>query len=168
MEEVKTKIPEELKKKSPNEIKIYLGGSCSPERRDFMREIGYHLKGKGYNVYLPFDLKIPNAYSLPQLEWGDAVADEDLKAIDEADIFLMMSEGRVSSAGTNFEQGYAYAKNKVIFVIQYMGHTTSLMTTKGCTLFKNSYVSDVFDTIDDFLNFDKAEQMERICTTYIT
>lgn len=117
--------------------KIYLAGSCSKEERDRMEEIAKALRKKGYKVYCPFELKIPNAWDYSQETWARKVFDADVAAIDDCDIMVMISKGRMSSAGTNWEQGYAYAKNKPVFVFQYTNDTTSLMTYSGCTRFIN-------------------------------
>lgn len=117
--------------------KIYLAGSCSKEERGRMEEIAAALREKGYKVYCPFELKIPNAWDYPQETWARMVFDADVAAIDNCDFMVMISKGRVSSAGTNWEQGYAYAKDKPIFVFQYTNDTTSLMTYSGCTRFIN-------------------------------
>lgn len=118
-------------------MKIYLAGSCSKSERGRMEEIAAVLREKGYKVYCPFELKIPNAWDYPQETWAQKVFDADVAAIDDCDFMVMISEGRISSAGTNWEQGYAWAKNKPVFVFQYTNDSTSLMTYSGCTRFIN-------------------------------
>lgn len=118
-------------------MKIYLAGPCSKDERTRMEAIAAALRKKGYDVYCPFELKIPNAWDYSQETWARKVFDADVAAIDDCDIMIMISKGRISSAGTNWEQGYAYAKSKPIFVFQYTNNTTSLMTYSGCTRFIN-------------------------------
>ena len=127
--------------------KIYLAGSCSKEERDRMEEIAAALRKKGYEVYCPFELKIHNAWDYSQEEWSKMVFDKDIAAIDECDFMILMSKGRNSTAGTNWEQGYAYAKGKDIFVFQYTKEETSLMTYCGCTRFINlpTEIDEKFD-----------------------
>ena len=117
--------------------KIYLAGSCSKDKRSRMESIAAELREKGYEVYCPFELKIPNAWDYSQENWAKMVFDKDVAAIDECDFVVMISDGRVSSAGTNWEQGYAYAKNKPVFVFQWEYCDTSLMTYCGCKRFLN-------------------------------
>jgi nucleoside 2-deoxyribosyltransferase len=117
--------------------KIYLAGSCSKEERGRMEEIAAALREKGYEVYCPFELKIPNAWDYPQETWARKVFDADVAAIDDCDFMVMISKGRMSSAGTNWEQGYAYAKGKPVFVFQWAHCDTSLMTYCGCKRFLN-------------------------------
>ena len=118
-------------------MKIYLAGSCSKEKRSRMEAVAAALREKGYEVYCPFELKIPNAWDYSQEDWAKMVFDKDVAAIDECDFIVMISDGRLSSAGTNWEQGYAYAKGKSIFVFQWADCETSLMTYCGCTRFLN-------------------------------
>lgn len=116
-------------------MKIYLAGSCSKQYRHRMTVLARELRGKNYEVYCPFELKIENAWDYPQETWAQMVFDKDISAIDECDFVVMVSEGRMSSAGTNFEQGYAYAKGKPVFVFQYNDSPASLMTYCGSTMF---------------------------------
>ena len=118
-------------------MKIYLAGSCSKNERTRMEAIAAELRKNGYEVYCPFELKIPNAWDYSQEDWAKMVFDKDVAAIDECDFVVMISDGRISSAGTNWEQGYAYAKGKHVFVFQWAFEETSLMTYCGCTRFLN-------------------------------
>ena len=118
-------------------MKIYLAGSCSKEDRHFMTSVAEELREKGYEVYCPFELKIPNAWDYTQECWARMVFDKDIAAINECDFVVMISDGRHSTAGTNWEQGYAYAKQKPIFVFQKSIDETSLMTYCGCRWFVN-------------------------------
>ena len=116
-------------------MKIYLAGSCGTDRRTHMVEIGKALRKAGFDVHCPFELKIENAWDMTQEEWADKVFVSDIHAIDAADIVVLISPGRVSTAGTNWEQGYAYAKGKQVIVFQYTTEATSLMTFCGCSSF---------------------------------
>ena len=117
--------------------KIYLAGSCASDFRTDMVEIAKILRYLNYEVYCPFELKIPDAWSMSQELWAEKVFNADLEAINNCDIFFMISPGRESTAGTNWEQGYAYAKGKKVIVAQYTENPTSLMTYCGSNLFYN-------------------------------
>ena len=117
--------------------KIYLAGSCATEQRTDMVRIAKYLRICGFEVDCPFELKIPDAWDMSQEAWAHKVFDADTKAIDECDIFFMVSPGRESTAGTNWEQGYAYAKNKRVIVAQFTDKPTSLMTYCGADEFFN-------------------------------
>ncbi len=117
-------------------MKIYLAGSCSSEDRTMMRQIANKLRDEtSGNVYCPFDLQIPDAWNMSQEDWAQKVFEADIKAIDEADLVILISPGRESTAGTNWEQGYAYATGKTVYVFQITDKPTSLMTYCGCNLF---------------------------------
>ena len=127
-------------------MKIYLAGSCSKDDRESMTAIATALRAEGYIVYCPFELKIENAWDYSQEEWAKKVFDCDTLAIENCDFMVMISRGRHSTAGTNWEQGYAYAKGKPVFVFQMTVWETSLMTFWGCT---------------DFINIDKTLDREQ-------
>lgn len=116
---------------------IYLAGSCGIERRTEMKRIAEELR-KDYKVYCPFELKIENAWDMPQEVWAQRVFECDKMAIDACDCMVVISPGRESTAGTNWEQGYAYARGKKVFVFQYTDEPTSLMTYCGCGNFYNA------------------------------
>lgn len=143
---------------------IYLAGSCSSEQRTMMRKIAERLRSSGYAVYCPFELKIPNAWDMSQEDWSQKVFDADVKALDDCDIFLMISPGRYGTAGTNWEQGYAYAKKKRIIVIQFTQQQTSLMTYIGSTVFINARVEE----IEEALELALCRTSKEPCRTVLT
>ena len=145
-------------------MKIYLGGSCSSDNRTLMTNIGTALKNKGYEVYCPFELQIENAWSYSQEEWAKLVFDADIEALDTCDIFIMITPGRKSTAGTNWEQGYAYAKGKRIIVIQYGLEDTSLMTFSGCNSFVNTNKDYI---IEDILALLRSKDRKK-CSSILT
>ncbi len=130
---------------------IYLAGSCSSEHRTFMRRIAEKLRELGETVYCPFELKIENAWDYSQEEWARMVFESDIKALDESETVIVISPGRISSAGTNWEQGYSYAKGKRVYVFQITEASTSLMTYCGCTVFRNTTENELVDNIGEFL-----------------
>ena len=151
--------------------KIYLAGSCASECRTDMVAIAQILRYLNYEVYCPFELKIEDAWSMSQELWAEKVFKADLEAIDNCDIFFMVSPGRESSAGTNWEQGYAYAKGKKIIVAQYTENPTSLMTYCGSTCFY-TYSSMKNLRNDIWWIFESTNPIkpyeERYCKTVLT
>ena len=149
--------------------KIYLAGSCATEQRTDMVKIAKLLRICDFEVYCPFELKIPDAWDMSQEAWAQKVFDADIKAIDECDIFFMVSPGRESTAGTNWEQGYAYAKNKRVIVAQFTDKPTSLMTYCGAKEFYN--FTSFNNLLDDLLwiFFPSVEEPYQIgCKTTLT
>lgn len=134
-------------------MKIYLAGPCDTENRYNMVQIAKVFREYGsYEVYCPWELKIENAWDMPQEEWARRVFEADIKAIQECDTFVMITSGRESTAGTNWENGYAYALNKHIIVIQITDKPTSLMTYASSSEFLNSSYKDVLKTIKQIID----------------
>ena len=148
--------------------KIYLAGSCSSERRTIMQKIAEKLRRADYDVYCPFELKIPDAWSYSQEEWAMRVFEKDIEAIDACDIFLMISPGRIGTAGTNWEQGYAYAKGKRIEVIQYTKDQTSLMTYCAADGFVNCTEDELSATALAVVDGVFEHFSSNVCETVLT
>lgn len=92
------------------------------------------LRHKGIDTYLPLEHKIPNAWDLPNYEWGAAVYRADVKAIRNSDTVVVLSYGRLGSAGTAWEAGYAFGIGKRVLVVEMPGTTLmSLMVANGRT-----------------------------------
>lgn len=149
-------------------MKIYLAGSCSSDDRTMMKQIANHLRAReDTEVYCPFELQIPNAWDMSQEEWAQKVFDEDVRAIKEADVVILITPGRESTAGTNWEQGFAYALGKRIYVFQVTDKPTSLMTYCGCDLFFNATSDrELYGLITSALSISRRNK--RLCDTTLT
>ncbi len=141
-------------------MKIYLCGSCGSTERTRMVKVAELLRSLGYDVYCPFELQIPNAWDMSQEDWAKKVFKADVQAILHSDIFLFISVGRVSTAGSNWEQGYAYAHEIPTYVFQITDAQTSLMTYCGCDNFVN--------TSEENLEKDLRSVFEKECRPYHT
>lgn len=163
--------------------KVYLAGPCSSEHRTLMKSIADYLRcdslkcfdgskannEQPFDVYCPFELNIKNAWDMSQEEWAKKVFAHDVTAINNCDYFVMISFGRISSAGTNWEQGYAYAIGKPVFVFQVTDAPTSLMTYCGCTSFVNANVKDIDELKEAIYKHLKDEvHSESPCKTLLT
>lgn len=89
------------------------------------------LESKGFEVYAPWQMHIPRAWDYPNQEWGLMVFTADLQHLQECDIVVVLSYGRIGTAGTAWEQGFAYAKGKKILVVEISNHIQSLMVVNG-------------------------------------
>lgn len=132
--------------------RIYLAGSCSSDRRTIMQSVAKQLREAGVDVYCPFELQIKDAWDMSQETWAQKVFNSDVKALDECDLVLVISQGRLSTAGVNWEQGYAFAKKKDIIVIQYGDVPTSLMTYCGCDRFINCSEANLMNDVISVIN----------------
>lgn len=144
---------------------IYLSGSCSIENRTTMQRIAERLRSYNYEVYCPFELKIENAWNYTQEQWAKIVFNKDRKALNECDTLILISPGRASTAGSNWEQGYAYASGKRVIVIQYTNEPTSLMTYCGCERFINTTPNEVVMTT---VNAIYRDLRQTGCNTILT
>ena len=153
-------------------MKIYLAGPCDTENRYNMVQIAKVFREYGgYEVYCPWELKIENAWDIPQEDWARKVFEADIKAIQECDTFVMITPGRESTAGSNWENGYVFSLNKPSYIIQINDSPTSLMTFCGCTFFLNSSLKNLYNDIfwliermknNDFINYKQE------CKTILT
>ena len=111
--------------------KIYLAASLSQDKRKDMTEAIWMLREKGFDVYAPVEHTIPNAWDYPNSEWGLMVFTEDIQAIQNCDFVVLLSYGRNSTAGANWEAGYAFGLGKSVIVVEMTGEVMSLMVANG-------------------------------------
>ena len=152
-------------------MKIYLAGPCDSEHRSTMVSVAKTLRDLGIDVYCPFELKIENAWDYPQEEWAHKVFNADIQALNNCDAMIMISLGRESTAGTNWEQGYMYANFKLVYVIQINNNPTSLMTFCGCNYFINTYESHLSTTLRwlvDKIKENRIGEYTKTCYTTLT
>ena len=151
--------------------KIYMCGPCDSENRSMMVSAAKTLRDRCYDVYCPWELKIENAWDMSQEHWAKEVFDKDIEAINNCDAVFMISSGRISSAGTNWEQGYAYALGKSIYVFQITDDNTSLMTFCGCTYFFNTNKKELPEKIRRICEYIENEVLDKnlqYCKTILT
>lgn len=86
---------------------------------------------KGFAVYTPWSCKVPHAWDYPNTEWSQMVFMNDVKAIDNSDVVVVLSYGRESTAGTNWEAGYAFGVGKTVIVVEMTNKVMSLMVSNG-------------------------------------
>ena len=130
--------------------KIYLAGPCDTENRTMMWKIATLFRETDrFEVYCPWEYQVPDAWSYSQEDWAAFVFANDIMAIQDCDIFVMVSVGRESTAGTNWEQGYAWGLGKDVVVIQVTDKPTSLMTYHGCDLFVSSNLKNPTNFLND-------------------
>lgn len=90
------------------------------------------LRGNGHEVYGPVEHTIENAWNYSNQDWGQIVFEEDIRAINTADCIVAISYGRTkTTAGTNWEIGYAYGTGKKVVVVEMNEEPQSLMVSNG-------------------------------------
>lgn len=91
-------------------------------------------------IYRPGEHKVPNAWGITMAMWGQCVFTMDVLAIDDADWIVLCNYGRKgATAGTAWECGYAFAKQKKILVIDMPGVEESSLMVTGCAANVVSY-----------------------------
>lgn len=111
---------------------IYLSGSLDPDTRPLLEETAKALRQGGLDVYAPWEHKIEHAWDLPNNEWGLLVFQADIKAIQESDWIVVFSWGRKeTTAGTAWEQGFAYGIGKPVLLVELNDKVQSLMVANG-------------------------------------
>lgn len=89
------------------------------------------LREAGFEVYNPSEHVISHAWDYPNTEWGLMVFQADIQAIQDCDYVVVLSYGRDSTAGTNWEAGYAYGLNKRIILVEMTDKPMSLLLANG-------------------------------------
>lgn len=99
----------------------------------FLRDVEH------YDLYVPMEHSVPNAWDMSNAEWAKAVFEEDVKAIDAAKVVFVINLGMYSDSGTAWEAGYAFAKGKIVInLVKDTNSTYSLMMLNGCDCIKHA------------------------------
>lgn len=75
------------------------------------------LRDKGYDVYVPREHTIEGAWDMSNKTWAGHVFSEDMCAINDCDVVLVMNHGMYSDSGTAWEAGYAMAAGKKVIQV---------------------------------------------------
>ena len=111
------------------------------------------LRKLGHSVVLPLEHKFPDAYDMPNPEWGRKVYEFDVDAIQNSDFVVCLSYGQESTAGTNWEAGYAHGIGKPVLVVEMPGvQLMSLMLMNGS--------AGVFRSMEELLQCDFAKPIQ--------
>lgn len=70
------------------------------------------LRAKGYDVYVPREHTIEGAWEMSNQTWAGYVFDDDVRALNECEVVIVMNFGMYSDSGTAWEAGYAMAAGK--------------------------------------------------------
>lgn len=150
---------------------IYLGGPCDSEHRTLMVRAAEVLRNMGHDVYCPFELKIKNAWDYSQEDWAQMVFNTDVTAMNNCDYAIVISLGRISSAGTNWECGYLYACGLPLYVLQVSESSTSLMTFCGADYFVSTNEADLTNelkTLVPLIEDQTINSYKKECLTTLT
>lgn len=96
-------------------MKIYMAGAFfRPETKVRIDSYAAGFRRLGYDVYVPQEHTVPNAWDMSQEDWAREVFKMDIAAIQECDVLFALYDGLYSDSGTAWEIGYAYALGKDI------------------------------------------------------
>ena len=111
--------------------KIYLASSMNDGFRNQYHLAKMILENAGFDVYYPVEHTIDHAWDYPNQEWGLMVFQNDMSALVECDYMVLLSYGRNSTAGANWEAGYAFGIGKKVIVVEMTDEVMSLMVANG-------------------------------------
>lgn len=148
--------------KLPGTRRFYIASPFFQEdQRNAAIMVAENLRKRGHAVFLPLEHKFENAWNMPNHVWGRNVFEYDLECIGLSDFVVCLSYGRMSSAGTNWEAGYAHGIGKPVLVVEMPGtKLMSLMLMNGChAVFKSPEDLYAYDFVNAPVTMDK--QMEQ-------
>ena len=132
--------------------KIYLASPFfNLKERTCMETVLKVLRASNFEVFAPYEFVIDDAWNLSNEVWGKQIFQGDVKEIDECDIVVAINHGLHSDSGTAFEIGYAFAKQKPIFVVYFEETLDSLMVNNaatGCINYKDFKQNKSLNVLD--------------------
>lgn len=116
-------------------MKIYIASPFfnKNERKNIQKAINI-LRDRGFELFVPMEHFIPNGEQMSNNDWGKAVFNMDVNAIEECTHLVCLYYGLYSDSGTAFECGLAYKKGIPIINVCCNKKITSLMIMNGANL----------------------------------
>lgn len=142
-------------------MKIYLASPFfNTEEVAIYRNVINDLRNAGHEVYVPQEHTIENAWDLSNRDWAEQVYLNDIEAIRECEMVIILNFGMYSDSGTAWEAGYAYATEKKTVQVLCGGSNTtySLMMMNGCDKVISLGNLIHFEEWSSWANFDKVIQ----------
>ena len=142
-------------------MKIYLASPFFNINEILMYEGAIEsLRAKGYDVYVPREHTIEGAWHMPNKAWAGYVFNEDVRAINECDVVLVMNHGMYSDSGTAWEAGYAMAAGKrVVQILCGEPNTTySMMMISSADKVVEYYNVENWEEVSAETSLDKVIQ----------
>lgn len=119
-------------------MNIYLASPFFNNKEILIYEAVIKKLREKHNVFVPKEHTIENGWEMSNKDWGKAVFDMDVKAINECDVVVALNWGMYSDSGTAWECGYAYGiGKKVINLICDKEQEYSVMMINGAEEVKN-------------------------------
>lgn len=122
--------------------KVYLAGPFfTSKERKIIEEFAKILRTR-YDVFVPMEHFIEGGEKMENYRWGEEVFKIDIAGIDSADFAVVVDHGFTSDAGTAWEAGYIFAKNKPAYVISACAEDNpvhSVMMINGCAKYFRTF-----------------------------
>lgn len=119
-------------------MRIYIAGSfaykseqTSLQHKELLSKASQILRDRNIDVYLPQENQITNAWDYPNNEWGLMVFSNDISAINQSDVVVMLTWGKQDNHGSAWECGYAFASGKKVIVVAMNDDVQSIMLLHG-------------------------------------
>jgi nucleoside 2-deoxyribosyltransferase len=112
-------------------MKVYLASPWFKNNEKVMyTQMISKMRAEGIDVYAPVEHEVPNAWDLSNADWGRAVFQADIQAIQECDEVWVLNFGMYSDSGTAWEMGYALSLGTPVTQVLCGGENAvySLMT----------------------------------------
>lgn len=132
-------------------MKIYLASPFfNDEELKYYRLAVEKLRLSGYDVFVPQEYSIENAWEMSNEEWADKVYTMDCYAMHDCDVVIVLNFGLYSDSGTAWEAGFAKALGKRIIQVLCGGDNAvySLM---------------MLSSADKVVTFDQLGVWQRVC-----
>ena len=132
-------------------MKLYLASPFfNDEELRYYRIAIERLRVSGYEVFVPQDHSIVDAWEMSNEDWAGAVYEMDEEAIGVCDVVIVLNFGLYSDSGTAWEAGYAKALGKRVVQVLCGGDNTvySLM---------------MLSSADKVATFDQIGVWQRVC-----
>lgn len=117
-------------------MKLYLASPFFNEiQRENVKTMAAKLRGLDFDVYVPMEHDVKDAWKKPNHIWAKEVFEADVAAIQAADIVVALVYGMTDDAGTAWEIGYAYGTGKIVYTVPFdrtANACYSLMVMNGC------------------------------------
>lgn len=122
-------------------MKVYLAASfayadkkVSDYRKAMITKAATMFRMARVEVFVPHEHTIPNAWGMPNNEWGAAVYGMDTTQIIDSDVVVMLSWGKANTnAGSLWEVGFAAGIGKKIVVVCMSDEVESMMVINSAT-----------------------------------
>lgn len=140
-------------------IKIYIAAPIVGIPQDWKEKINCvmdKLKEAAFlKIYNPAEHGVPNAWGMTMEEWSKCIFALDCVAIDDCDWVVVCDFGREMTAGTAWEAGYAFGKDKKIFIIRMAENEDNYsVMLNGCSANAINYMDFISARInEEFMDF---------------